>query len=646
MGKARKSNAANLECVDCLYGKYSDKVSSSECKECGVGFYQGSAGKGNCEECSSGTYTSNQGNAFCTVVNPGEYQVYCTNNSNTGCKGFKPCEVGKYCSGAGTMPQSCSPGSYTKETGAITCTLCSPGKYSNKTENDEGCTSCSPSTYSDASGLTECKLCHNGQWSDAASTYCTSCAAGQFLNNNVCLPCPNGTFAKVGKSACTKCPAGKVTNQDIPHPKVTGYNLSSECIDCYAGMYSDMVGATNFDTCKLCPAGKFSASKGLNSIYSCNDCAPGKFSNVAGATSENTCQVCQSGLYSSSFGSFSCVSCPKHLRPNNETKASCEPCLGGTYLDQTNFVCINCPAGHFCVEGVSKPTKCNKGEIASKGADSCTKCEFGKYNDEMGQNTCKICQSGKYQDLTGQSSCTDCPKNTYSEETGNTAEANCLKCDVEFGLQTTTDETIGNIYANTSCLCKGVVDANDVNDRGYFKNPIVTDEVSNICKKCPLGSICNRAGISVKSLESVEGYWRMKETDETFYSCDIETDCIGGNFTVENNYSSSVQCRENHAGILCFTCIEGYARTGGICTECEGTKAGIGGFIGVGMSGFVIYFLFMTYRLLRMLKKSGNSGENEDNGNIAVNLALEKIEGDLREKSGDNYDLDGILRFS
>ena len=72
----------------------------------------------------------------------------------------------------------CPSGSYAPP-GASSCTLCSPGKYSNA-PGAAACTDCDINSYNSIEGATECSICDDGSISTAGSTNCTECPANTY----------------------------------------------------------------------------------------------------------------------------------------------------------------------------------------------------------------------------------------------------------------------------------------------------------------------------------------------------------------------------------------------------------------------------------------------------------------------------------
>ncbi len=99
-----------------------------------------------------------------------------------------------------------------------------------------------------------------------------------FSQTTQCSSCPQfstSEFASKSISDC-KCKAG-------------AYLSGSLCVNCSAGTYSNLTGATNASACVLCPAGSYSGVTGASSANMCLLCPVGLYS-IAGA-SVCTCAV-------------------------------------------------------------------------------------------------------------------------------------------------------------------------------------------------------------------------------------------------------------------------------------------------------------------------------------------------------------------
>ena len=95
----------------------------------------------------------------------------------------------------------------------------------------------------------------------------------------------------------------RLSHMSHHHTHVTSSHTgSSVCIDCQAGKYSAVVGATTPSTCSgsLCAAGKYGAVGSTSSeAAACTLCPAGKFQATEGSTN---CNDCHAGKYQPTTG--------------------------------------------------------------------------------------------------------------------------------------------------------------------------------------------------------------------------------------------------------------------------------------------------------------------------------------------------------
>ena len=77
--------------------------------------------------------------------------------------------------------------------------------------------------------------------------------------------------------------------------------------------------------------------------------------------------------------------------------------------------CVNCPAGSYCLQGVSDAIQCPDGTVSVGGAARCTVCTPGTYSKGAGI-LCKKCPSGYYCPDNGTSTPIQCPSGFYCAE--------------------------------------------------------------------------------------------------------------------------------------------------------------------------------------------------------------------------------------
>ena len=121
--------------------------------------------------------------------------------------------------------------------GASTCTLCDPGKYSTSSSRTSSCT----------------EPCSAGYYCPAGSSSATQ------------NKCPAGTFSSSGASSCTQCAAGR-------YGRAATVRTASDCDGpCSAGYYCPA--GSSIPTQNLCPAGTYGARAGLSAEPECTVCA-------------------------------------------------------------------------------------------------------------------------------------------------------------------------------------------------------------------------------------------------------------------------------------------------------------------------------------------------------------------------------------
>jgi len=440
-------------CITCTDGTFSaaGSNSSASCLPCSSGYY---CQNGQKLACPAGTYSSTTGQSSisaCQICQDGYY-------SSVGSTSCIACGLGYYCSGG--VRTACASGTYNPtnsyavtSSSCIACptgyscsisskSMCSRGKYC---ENGVSY-SCPSGHYSDAWYSTSCKKCPNGKYSTSMtsemcidcppgsicpdSTSPQPCPAGTFHDqeSKTCQPCASGTFSKAGATLCTVCspgfycpdPAQKIACPSGTYQPYTSQTLSSSCMACPSGQYSEsgasMCGCPPGSYCangerNLCPLGTYQKFTNKTSIGDCLSCPAGTYADTAGTAYLKDCKFCGEGRTSLS-GSISisnCQPCPagSYCPMGIET-----PCPEGTYrssLYSPNF-CATCPAGYY----------------SSAGSITCSQlCPVGSH---CPKGVLKLCPSGSYQDETGQTSCKACQAGTYQESDGKTLASDCLVC--------------------------------------------------------------------------------------------------------------------------------------------------------------------------------------------------------------------------
>jgi len=125
-------------------------------------------------------------------------------------------------------------------------------------------------------------------------------------------------------------------------------------------------------------------------------------------------------------------------------------CAPGTYRNQTDSSCVQCPAGQFLTSPmtplglVSTCSPCPAGTFASgSGSVSCLSCPVGTYSTGTGNTGCTACSSGTFSSIGASSCAANCPAGTYKDGSGS-----CINCPAGTYSTSTTATTI-----NTCLSC-------------------------------------------------------------------------------------------------------------------------------------------------------------------------------------------------
>ena len=199
------------------------------------------------------------------------------------------------------------------------------------------------------------------------------------------VKCPKGTYHSIFTEvmACSKCANNvPVDAYHLPYNNINDNNnrklpksvlgdgyicttssigdksepCGNRCVECDAGLYSNVIGANHTMYCQECPKGKYSRA----GASKCISCLKGFFSatlslpcNInAKSDSEcnnHVCNKCSTGLYQSKYGSTSCDLC----KPG---RYSYKPTFSQTNSGKKN--CEKCPSGMFS-EGSTNVETCN-----------------------------------------------------------------------------------------------------------------------------------------------------------------------------------------------------------------------------------------------------------------------------------------------
>jgi len=585
----------SIICVACDAGRFAGVRRSSQCTECPSGFYQGSQGASACDACPPTQYQSKSRSTACANCESGKY----TNTSaNTACI---PCQPGKFqISTASSHCLDCTAGTYSVSGGSTACANCAPGQYSN---GSVPCADCTTGHYQPAPGQSDCLPCQPGYAQGGSratlctpctagymapmngSSLCTACSEGFFQNSLAqthCMQCENGTYAEAtGATICDLCAAGTWSSGAIPCTlceagKYQNSRRGSSCLECGVGQFQTNPGA---DRCISCSEGKIAAHNG-SAI--CDNCASGTFQALPGQSvcircevgsysiteGQSFCQTCEVGTFSDGLqsctqcdpGSFQslpgqsiCIGCDPGYFQNTRGKSFCERCRAGQF-SPTNFTqtCRDCPQGTFqSLDGSIACLPCEAGSYSpGEGASACLVCEAGKAGN--GSDICRSCDPGYYSDTPKLSVCKICFPGRYSAA----GALECTRCDLrgaapDPGMETCLPCPDGAYSSDdrTKCICS----------KGLYGATVNVSGIQTLsCLPCPRGALCDRAGLTVETMQSVEGYWRSGNQSLEYQRCLLPTHCASG----------TAACVGHRTGPICSLCETGY-RSQTATGECQ-----------------------------------------------------------------------------
>ena len=162
------------------------------------------------------------------------------------------------------------------------------------------CTPCPGGSFQAQSGQTACEACTSGRYCTEASAAPLPCAGGTHQNASLtvmtnaddCVVCPVGTFCSVGSVEPTSCAPGTYNDQ----------RNASRCVECAAGFFQALAGAT---ACFTCSVGGY-CQRGATSPQLCPG---GTSSNRTGLVSQRGCLPVLAGFWSPA-GSALPLDCP------------------------------------------------------------------------------------------------------------------------------------------------------------------------------------------------------------------------------------------------------------------------------------------------------------------------------------------------
>ena len=235
--------------------------------------------------CDAGSFLTNpfSSNPLCSTCPGGRFGSPAS-NAHPSCT---ECPTGRSSVPGSTHCESCPTGRILVTPAPLNCSICSAGKYQNRSHLDvtttchacpagryiedarqddtkydsiNDCKIC-PKGYEFKDQISECQICnfsHYQDQTDIDGVKCKKCAANEFitddreiadahLSKGGCLECTPGKFSKSGAQFCEACAIGKE-------------QVDSLCVACIAGQYSKF--ADGLFTCQNCLAGFYQADPG------------------------------------------------------------------------------------------------------------------------------------------------------------------------------------------------------------------------------------------------------------------------------------------------------------------------------------------------------------------------------------------------
>ena len=269
-GKSDIDSDSSTACQNCETSKYQNLQGQTSCKYCGVGDYQDETGQTDCKHCASGKYRTNY-----DEINSGTYDTTMT---------YSSCAVA-----ASQNGKTMAVAGYSNSVNPKGCFVAGAYYYFNIVGLTDSCDNgsnniCVKSNFV-SSSANDCKDCPTGKYENGDQDSCENCAAGKFQSSSgqtTCTECSKGKYQpSSGQPTCKDCEAGKYQHVEGR----TGCNLCfwgtysseigkrSECTNtCLDGQGTLMLGASSYDDCKNCPAGKYSDN------FVCQNCPDGKYS--------------------------------------------------------------------------------------------------------------------------------------------------------------------------------------------------------------------------------------------------------------------------------------------------------------------------------------------------------------------------------
>jgi hypothetical protein len=332
-----------------------------------------------------------------------------------------------------------------------------------------------------------------GHWINCPPPCITSCPAGEYASNCMCMQCPSNTFKSTEDgSSCQPCPGN--TSSLAGSTNITQCTFSDgyygapgmPATQCEPGYYCP----TGAIKPTLCPNSTYTPKPGMSACLNCTSCSPGFLVKQKCTSAANTeCQMCQEGTYSTlpdqnacipcapgtynGFkGSKSCLNCPQYTFASLHGMSTCPTCsrtcnvtcpMGTAAVDCTSTqdnVCASCESGKYrnslsqfqcvnctkaCTQGWVEEIPCTP--LSNQVCKQCPSgffcpnstaqlpCPLGHFCP-VGSSSPSLCLAGTFANATRMSSCMNCPASTYGPSLGVTSCVNCpaSKYSPSFGM--------------------------------------------------------------------------------------------------------------------------------------------------------------------------------------------------------------------
>lgn len=497
------SNSTLGRCELCLAGSFSLYGGTTSCELCQAGTYspvpRTNATNINCMQCARGYYSPSPNASACMACAPGTF------SSETGSTACTPCAPGRFAPppGAASACLLCGPGNFSNESGAAQCTRCPVGTRSDASVESTGCQACPQGTYASIAGQSACSACS------------PACVLGSRYESVNCTPATNRACSTCAKKLC---PEGYTSNVSLCLP--SGFY---DCVPCPA-YGNDQVHLLSEYSCATCPRRDCGRTPGTYMPWR-TACSTIKRNYTLNDT--YACARCRGCLYRQYVVSW--ASCDGtggsmfELNPENgdlckACETSCKPgqyianlCNGRTTRDtEVCADCASCPFGHYHAKplrgslypafegepwlfGYTEDAPCNGyGILNSDGATDCERCDtcpFGKY----ASNVRRCTGNGIWKDPFNCTDCKPCPSGYEHVAPCDGLSFNdtcklCPACAAGYHTVSTWNDTLKRMV----CGCKRCLDsAGDVCPMHFFKTNATCSGSKPYDEACAPCSLCN-----------------------------------------------------------------------------------------------------------------------------------------------------------